>query len=87
MLSLLFFSMGIVTALLFNVHICRFALHYVDGMFLMSTFVLLSVMMVYKYWDSITTEDLEFAVTGTEQVWHIQNTMDLPAKPFKQADM
>lgn len=67
--------------LAFSNQICRFAVHYVDGMFLGSAFVLLSVMMVYKYWDSITTEDLEFSVGGSQQIWHLQNTMDLPMKP------
>lgn len=33
-----------------------------DGLFFANTLILLSVMMVYKYWDSITKEDLEFSV-------------------------
>ena len=33
-------------------------------MFFSSLFTLLAVMMVYKYWDSITKEDLEFAVSN-----------------------
>jgi hypothetical protein len=79
--GLLFFGIGMASVFAFSNHICRYAAHYVDGMFLGSTFVLLSVMMVYKFWDSITTEDLEFSVGGSPQVWHMQNTMDLPFKP------
>lgn len=45
-----------------SVQICQLAVHYVDGMFFSAIFSLLAVMMVYKYWDSITKEDLEFAV-------------------------
>lgn len=83
LLGALFLAMGMISMLLFSNHICQFAQHYVDGMFLGSSFVLLSVMMVYKYWDSITTEDLEFAVGNTQQVWHIRNTMNLPLQPYK----
>lgn len=75
-----FFGMGMTTIFAFSNQICLFAAHYIDGMFLGSGFVLLAVMMVYKFWDSITTEDLEFAVVGGSQVWHLQNTMDLPVK-------
>lgn len=73
-----FFSLGMLAMLGFSNQICRFAIHYVDGMFLGSTFILLSVMMVYKYWDSITSEDLEFSIPGGPQLWHIHNTMDIP---------
>jgi len=34
---------------------------------------LLGVMMVYKYWDSITKEDLEFSVGAKENVWEIRD--------------
>jgi len=77
-MGVFFFGLAITTTVVFSNQICQFALHYVDGMFLGSTLVLLSVMMVYKYWDSITSEDLEFSVGGTQQIWHFQNTMDLP---------
>jgi hypothetical protein len=30
-------------------------------------------MMVYKYWDSITKEDLEFSVGGKANVWEIKD--------------
>lgn len=78
--GLMFFGMGMTAIFGFSNQICKFAVHYVDGMFLGSMFILLSVMMVYKFWDSITTEDLEFSVGGSSQVWHLQNTMDLPVK-------
>jgi len=29
-------------------------------------------MMVYKYWDSITKEDLEFSVGKNQTVWEIK---------------
>lgn len=61
---------------------CRFASHYTDGMFLGSAAVLLSVMMVYKYWDSITKEDLEFSVGGAPSVWHTK-----PSDPNAESEI
>ncbi|KAJ3053428.1 Chitin synthase, class 7, partial [Quaeritorhiza haematococci] len=45
----------------FSSRICDMAKHYIDGMFFGAICTLLAVMMVYKYWDSITKEDLEFS--------------------------
>ncbi|KAL7746424.1 Chitin synthase, class 7 [Sorochytrium milnesiophthora] len=57
-----FFVAGQVIAFVFSTRICELAKHYIDGMFFGVMFSLLGVMMVYKYWDSITKEDLEFVV-------------------------
>lgn len=81
--GVLFFGLGLGSIFALSNQICQFAVHYIDGMFLGSTFILLSVMMVYKFWDSLTSEDLEFSVGGVPQIWHLQNTMDLPAKLAK----
>ncbi|CEI94010.1 Putative Chitin synthase export chaperone [Rhizopus microsporus] len=32
-------------------------------------------MMVYKYWDSITKEDLEFSVGAKQNVWEIKESI------------
>jgi hypothetical protein len=40
--------------------------------------MLLSVMMVYKYWDSITKEDLEFSVGSKQSVWEIKDPLLAP---------
>jgi hypothetical protein len=40
-----------------------------------TTCSLLAVMMVYKYWDSITKEDLEFAVGGKSNVWEVRDPL------------
>lgn len=37
--------------------------------------MLLSVMMVYKYWDSITKEDLEFSVGSKAAVWEVKDPL------------
>ncbi|KAI9495961.1 chitin synthase III catalytic subunit [Zychaea mexicana] len=67
----LFFIVGQVTMYVFSVAICEELKHYMDGLFLGSAFNLLAVMMVYKYWDSITKEDLEFALDSKPQHWQI----------------
>lgn len=58
---------------------CFVAAHYLDGLFLTASMILLSVMMVYKYWDSITHEDLEFSV-AVNHLWAMKKTAskDLP---------
>jgi len=60
--GVLFFVCGQIFVGVFSTSLCNAAKHYIDGMFFGVTFTLLSVMMVYKYWDSITKEDLEFVV-------------------------
>ncbi len=32
-------------------------------------------MMVYKYWDGLTKEDLEFAVAGKDHSWEINDPL------------
>lgn len=73
LLGIVFFIGSLIATFVFSNEICSFALHYVDGMFLGSTLILLSVMMVYKYWDSVTKDDLEFAIGGAPQVWHLKS--------------
>ena len=51
-----------------SMEFCRAAGHYLDGLFLTASMILLSIMMVYKYWDSITHEDLEFSV-AVNHLW------------------
>ncbi len=60
---------------MFSTQVCEYAKHYIDGMFFGTVFTLLSVMMVYKYWDSITKEDLEFSVGGKVNVWEVKEPM------------
>ncbi|KAG2221315.1 hypothetical protein INT45_013999 [Circinella minor] len=67
----LFFLIGQVIMYVFSVPLCEYFKHYMDGLFLGSGFNLLAVMMVYKYWDSITKEDLEFALDSKPQHWQI----------------
>ncbi|GAB5588229.1 Chitin synthase [Umbelopsis nana] len=54
------------------VAICDQVKHYVDGLFFGTICALLAVMMVYKYWDSITKEDLEFSVGSKQNVWEVK---------------
>jgi hypothetical protein len=65
----IFFVSGQLVQFLLSVKICQASKHYLDGMFFGAMSTLLGVMMVYKFWDSITKEDLEFAVGGKANVW------------------
>lgn len=49
-----FFTIAQVIMFAFSVTICDAIKHYIDGLFFFTLCMLLSVMMVYKYWDSIT---------------------------------
>ena len=49
-----FFVIAQVLLFAFSVTICDAIKHYIDGLFFFTLCMLLSVMMIYKYWDSIT---------------------------------
>lgn len=49
-----FYTIAQVLLFAFSATICNAIKHYLDGLFFSTLCVLLSVMMVYKYWDSIT---------------------------------
>jgi uncharacterized membrane protein YhaH (DUF805 family) len=59
----------------FSNEICVGVKHYIDGTFFGALCMLFAVMMVYKYWDSITKEDLEFSVGSKQSVWEIKDPM------------
>ncbi|ORX56842.1 hypothetical protein DM01DRAFT_1382264 [Hesseltinella vesiculosa] len=65
----LFFLTGQVVMFVFSLPLCEQMKHYLDGIFFGTVFNLLGVMMVYKYWDSITKEDLEFSIDSKYQDW------------------
>jgi len=53
-----FFAVAQVVLFAFSVTICDAVKHYIDGLFFFTLCTLLSVMMVYKYWDSITVRNV-----------------------------
>ncbi|RKP26408.1 chitin synthase III catalytic subunit [Syncephalis pseudoplumigaleata] len=71
--GLFFFVVGQVLSLGFSNNLCKATKHYIDGVFFGAICTLLSVMMVYKYWDSITKEDLEFSVGGKQNTWEVKD--------------
>jgi len=71
--GLFFFIMGQVIMYVFSVDICEAASHYIDGLFFGTICNLLAVMMVYKYWDSITKEDFEFSVGVKPNNWEVKD--------------
>lgn len=62
-----FFVAGQVLLYVFNEQVCAGTSHYTDGRFFATLCNLFANMMVYKFWDMITTEDLEFSVANVEQ--------------------
>lgn len=70
-----FFVAAQVVLFVFSVTICNGVKHYIDGLFFFTLCMLLSVMMVYKYWDSITKEDLEFSVGSKAAVWEVKDPL------------
>jgi hypothetical protein len=70
-----FFVIGQVILYSFSSMICTSTSHYLDGLFFVTTCNLLAVMMVYKYWDSITKEDLEFSVGTRLNNWEVKELL------------
>ncbi|WVQ80865.1 chitin synthase export chaperone [Cryptococcus sp. DSM 104549] len=70
-----FYVAGILLLLAFSVTICDSVSHYIDGVFFFTVAMLFTVMMVYKYWDSITKEDLEFSVGSKQAVWEVKDPL------------
>jgi len=73
--GLFFFIVGQVLLYAFSSKVCTEVQHYLDGLFFASICNLLAVMMVYKYWDSITKEDLEFSVGTRMNVWEVKEPL------------
>ncbi|AEO69758.1 aa139db8-d61f-4946-a1df-ed6203e6cd8e [Thermothielavioides terrestris] len=70
-----FFVVGQVILYAASTPICNAVSHYLDGLFFATTCNLLAVMMVYKYWDSITKEDLEFSVGTRLNNWEVKDLL------------
>ncbi|KAF2202557.1 chitin synthase export chaperone [Delitschia confertaspora ATCC 74209] len=70
-----FFVVGQVLLYAVGDTICHAVQHYLDGLFFATICNLLGVMMVYKYWDSITREDLEFSVGVKQHNWEIKELL------------
>lgn len=65
-LGVFFFVAGQVITYVFNNDVCEGASHYIDGLFFGSLCNVFTVMMLYKFWDMITVDDLEFSVANVE---------------------
>jgi len=70
-----FLIIGQVILYVFSNTICNAVQHYLDGLFFATICNLLAVMMVYKYWDSITREDLEFSVGTKQNNWEVKELL------------
>lgn len=75
-LGVFFFAVGQVLLYAFSYEICDNVKHYLDGLFFASLTNLFAAMMIYKYWDMITTEDLEFSVSNKESAWEVKELLE-----------
>ncbi|KJZ72091.1 Chitin synthase export chaperone [Hirsutella minnesotensis 3608] len=73
--GIFFFVIGQVILYAFSSSICIAVSHYLDGLFFATMCNLLAVMMIYKYWDSITREDLEFSVGTRMNNWEVKELL------------
>ncbi|CAK7896943.1 chitin synthase export chaperone [[Candida] anglica] len=72
-LEVFFFAAGQILSYGFSKEICNGCKHYIDGLFFGSLCNIFAIMMIYKFWDMITSDDLEFSVANVEQgVNHFQ---------------
>ena len=79
------FVMAIVLLLILGSSICKVTQHYLDGLFLCEICMLLTVMMIYKYWDTITGEDLEYALPYlSESNEYLRTSMGKMAVPSEK---
>ncbi|KAK9474393.1 chitin synthase III catalytic subunit [Dipodascopsis tothii] len=71
-----FFVAGQILLYVFSPTLCDRLEHYLDGLFFATLCNLFGVMMIYKYWDSITREDLEFSVGVKNNMWDAKEVPD-----------
>ncbi|KAF2718924.1 hypothetical protein K431DRAFT_252411 [Polychaeton citri CBS 116435] len=69
------FVLGQVLVYALSNTVCENVAHYMDGLFFATLLNLLAVMMVYKFWDSITKEDLEFSVGQRQNNWDVKELL------------
>ena len=82
-----FFVIGQVILYALSDTICSKAEHYLDGTFFATITNLLGVMMVYKYWDGITTEDLEFSVGTKVGGWDVKEAQPMLGPEYDGSTM
>lgn len=75
-LGTVFFVVGQVLLYAFSKDICENVKHYLDGLFFASLCNIFAGMMIYKYWDMITSEDLEFSVSNKESAWEVKELLE-----------
>lgn len=75
-LGTMFFIIGQALLYAFSTVICEHIKHYLDGIFFASLTNLFTAMMIYKYWDMITAEDLEFSVSNKDSPWEVKELLE-----------
>lgn len=80
-----FYLVGVAIMLGISADICERNKHYVDGLSFGVLSILLAIMMVYKFWDAITKDDMDFSLgqLGTT-TWKVNDPVFGPTPPHVQ---
>jgi len=70
-LATIFFVLGQTVTFFLSGTICETTKHYIDGNFFGMLCLGLSVMMIYKYWDTVTEDEDEVGVVGRPDDWKV----------------
>jgi len=81
-----FYVIGCVLLFAFSVKICDAVSHYIDGVFFFTLCMLLSVMFVYKFFDDLTKEDLEFSVGSKINSWEVKDPLLATQSEYTEDD-
>jgi len=81
-----FYVCGCVLLFAFSVKICDAVSHYIDGVFFFTLCMLLSVMFVYKFFDDLTKEDLEFSVGSKANTWEVKDPLLAAQSEYAEDD-
>jgi len=90
-LATIFFMLAQTVTFFLSESICESTKHYIDGNFFGTLCLGLSMMMIYKYWDTVTEDQDEVGVVGRPDDWKVDDelayaweppSMSLEKQPF-----
>lgn len=70
-LAMLFFLLSQAFTFLLSERICESTRHLIDGNFFGCLCLCVTVMMIYKYWDTVTEDEDEVGVIGRDDDWYV----------------
>lgn len=67
--------------------LCKYTKHYIDGSFIHVVASLFGVMMIYKYWVSITEEDLEYVIESSDDNYMLDESAPLMKEKLENTEV